>query len=173
MLHEGGIRSPLIVWGPGLTNAGKTGSANRTSHFSTIDLAPTLLDIVGLRPPADVAFDGVSMRQTLLGHSEAARPGPLFFRRPPDRASFAGVAKLPDLAVRDGRWKLLCTYEGAAAELYDLSTDPAESSNLAAVQPGEAARLSAAVVAWHRSMPGDAGATYRAPVGLGKSAPKQ
>ena len=163
MLYEGGIRSPLVVWGPGFTDPKKSGTANRTSHFSTIDLAPTLLEIAGVRAPAEVAFDGVSMRATLLGRSEASRDRPLFFRRPPDRASFAGVAKLPDLAVRDGRWKLLCAYDGAAPELYDLTADPAESRNLAATQPIEVSRLTAAVLAWHRSMPPDLGATYVPP----------
>ena len=161
MLYEGGIRSPLIVWGPHFTNAKKTGAVNRTSHFSTIDVAPTILDIVGVRAPAGTPFDGGSMRETLLGRSEVSRGQPLFFRRPPDRASFVGVAKLPDLAVRDGRWKLLCTYDGAATELYDLTVDPSEKNNLAAAQPAETARLTAAAVAWHRSLPADHGATYR------------
>lgn len=163
MLYEGGIRSPLVVWGPGFTDPKKPGTANRTSHFSTIDLAPTLLTIAGVSAPAGTDFDGVSMRETLLGHSEASRARPLFFRRPPDRASFSGDDNLPDLAVRDGRWKLLCTYEGSAPQLYDLEADPSEKTNLAATQPDETARLTSAVLAWHRSLPGDNGATYRPP----------
>ncbi|MFM9952787.1 MAG: sulfatase [Opitutaceae bacterium] len=161
MLYEGGVRSPLVVWGPGFTNTKKAGTANRASHFSTIDVAPTLLAIAGVSAPAGTTFDGVSMRETLLGRSEASRNRPLFFRRPPDRAAFAGDDKLPDLAVRDGRWKLLCTYDGSAPQLYDLDVDPAEKKNLAASQPAETARLAAAVVAWHRSLPADNGATYR------------
>ncbi len=161
MLYEGGVRSPLVVWGPGFTHAAKVGTVNRTSHFSTIDVAPTLLAIAGVSAPAGTAFDGVSMRETLLGRSEASRTRPLFFRRPPDRASFAGEEKLPDLAVRDGRWKLLCTYDGSAPQLYDLDADAAEKKNLAAAQPAETARLTAAAVAWHHSLPADNGLTYR------------
>ena len=172
MLYEGGIRSPLIVWGPGFTKREKAGSVNRASCFATIDVAPTLLELAGVRAPAAVAFDGVSVRDTLLGHSEASRSRPLFFRRPPDRGAFAGVANLPDLAVRDGRWKLLCEYDGSAAELYDLTADPAEKNNLAAAQPAETTRLTAAVLAWHRAMPPDNGATYVAPAGAGKGKKK-
>ncbi len=161
MLYEGGVRSPLVVWGPGFTNTKKVGTANRASHFSAIDVAPTLLAIAGVSAPSGTTFDGVSMRETLLGRSEASRSRPLFFRRPPDRAAFAGDEKLPDLAVRDGRWKLLCTYDGSAPQLYDLDADPGEKRNLAASQPAETARLAAAVVAWHRSLPADNGATYR------------
>ncbi len=164
MLYEGGIRSPLIVWGPGFTAGQKSGTANRTSHFSTIDLAPTLLEIAGVQAPDDIAFDGVSMRATLLGQSDAPRHRPLFFRRPPDRAAFAGDPNLSDLAVREGRWKLLCAYDGSAPQLYDLVADPSEKNNLASAQPDETARLSAAAVAWHRLLPADHGATYRAPV---------
>ena len=162
MLYEGGIRSPLIVWGPGFTNPQKVNSVNRRSVFSTIDIAPTLLEFAGVHPPDKVAFDGVPMRATLLGHSEASRQPPLFFRRPPDRASVPGIPVLPDLAVRDGQWKFLCSYDGTSPQLYDLSADPAETKDLAASQPAEVARLSAAVVAWHRSLPADNGATYRA-----------
>lgn len=171
MLYEGGVRSPLVVWGPAFVDPKKAGTVNRTSHFSTIDVAPTLLDLAGAKAPASVAFDGVSMRATLLGRSEASRTPPLFFRRPPDRASTPGNPKLPDLAVRDGRWKLLCTYDGASPQLYDLTADPSETKNLATAQPAEIARLTAAVVAWHRSLPADKGATYGAPKNPGISSP--
>ncbi len=163
MLYEGGIRSPLVVWGPGFTAAKNAGTANRTSHFATIDVAPTLLEIAGVSAPPGTDFDGVSMRETLLGRSEASRDRPLFFRRPPDRASFSGDDKLPDLAVRDGRWKLLCTYDGASPQLYDLALDPSEKRNLAELHPAETAGLTASTVAWHRSIPADNGATYLPP----------
>jgi uncharacterized sulfatase len=171
LLYEGGIRSPLVVWGPGFTDPKKVGTANRTSHFSTIDLAPTLLEIAGIRAPATTVFDGVPLRATLLGSSDASRGRPLFFRRPPDRASLPGVPKAPDLAVRDGRWKLLCTYDGSSPELYDLVADAAETKNVAAAHPAETARLSAAVVAWHQTLPADKGATYVPTGRAGKSSP--
>lgn len=163
MLYEGGIRSPLIVWGPGFTDVKMVGKANRTSHFATIDLAPTLLTIASIPAPADIEFDGVSMRETLLGYSAVSRNRPLFFRRPPARASFSGERHLPDLAVRDGRWKLLCSYDGASPQLYNLDLDPSEKKNLAAELPAETARLTASAVAWHRSIPPDNGTTYRPP----------
>jgi uncharacterized sulfatase len=163
MLYEGGIRSPLVVWGPGFTNPKKVGTANRTSYFSTLDIAPTLLKIAGVSAPSGTAFDGVSMHDTLFGRSEASRDQPLFFRRPPDRASVSGDRSLPDLAVRDGRWKLLCSYDGSSPQLYDLDADPSEKINLADTEPAETARLTAATVAWHRSLPADNGTTYRPP----------
>ncbi|MFM7180549.1 MAG: sulfatase [Verrucomicrobiales bacterium] len=163
MLYEGGIRSPLVVWGPGYVNASKTGTSNGVSFFSTLDITPTLLSIAAVSAPEGVNFDGVSLPATLLGNSESPRGKPLFFRRPPDRATFSGEPNLPDLAVRDGRWKLLCAYDGSSPQLYDLIADPSESENLAANEVSETARLKAEVVAWHNSLPADNGATYQPP----------
>jgi uncharacterized sulfatase len=168
MLYEGGVRSPLVVWAPGRIAPARVGTVNRTSVWATIDLAPTLLATAGVVPPPEVRFDGVALRDVLLGESTASRPRPLFFRRPPDRGSFSGVPNLPDLAVREGRWKLYCEYDGTGVELYDLGTDPAEKDNVAAKHPAEVERLRAALLAWHREMPADNGATYQPAAGKAK-----
>ncbi|HUG93933.1 MAG TPA: sulfatase-like hydrolase/transferase, partial [Planctomycetaceae bacterium] len=165
MLYEGGIRSPLIVWGPGLIPVDKASRLNETSVFSAIDLVPSLLALAGVKPPAEVAFDGENVLDTLLGKSPASRQAPLFWRRPPDRKSWPqlGVPAQPDLAIRDGNWKLLCDYDGSSPELYDLAADRAETTNRAADRPEVVNRLTAAVVAWHKSLPADNGPTYDRP----------
>lgn len=157
MLFEGGVRSPLIAWGPGLIDADKAGSVNRTSVFAAIDLVPTLLALSGVAVPTDVHFDGEALPDVLLGNSRASRSRPLFFRRPPDRDRFYGVDDLPDLAVREGKWKLLCEYDGSDPLLFDLSSDPQEANNRAGEHPDEVRRLTKAVLAWHASMPPDNG----------------
>jgi uncharacterized sulfatase len=170
MLYEGGVRSPLIVWGPGWLNPKKAGTVDRVSFFAAVDVPPTLLALAGVQPPPDFRPDGVSVREVLLGHAESARPQPLFFRRPPDRDVFSGVDNLPDLAMRDGSWKLLCDYDGSKAQLYDLNADRAETTNLASAHPDVVQRLTAALLAWHASLPPDNGATYhlRGEAGAGK-----
>ncbi|MCA9049927.1 MAG: sulfatase-like hydrolase/transferase [Planctomycetaceae bacterium] len=162
-LYEGGIRSPLIVWGPGLVNAAKAGTVNRESFLAAIDLAPSLLNLAGISVPEGIAFDGQSLPDVLTGQSAASRTRPLFFRRPPDRDSFYGVEDLPDLAVRDGRWKLLCEYDGTDAQLFDLDTDPAGATDVHTQHPDVTERLKSAVVDWHTSMPQDKGAVFRLP----------
>jgi len=161
MLYEGGIRSPLITWGPGLLASGQRGATNTKSFFSAIDLVPSLLALAGVTPPENVRFDGEALAEVLIGQSEASRGAPLFFRRPPDRDAYYGVDDLPDLAVRDGNWKLLCEYDGTGAALYDLAADPGESNNIAGMHGDVVERLTSAVVAWHESMPQDNGDTYR------------
>lgn len=159
-LYEGGIRSPLIVWGPGLLAASKGGAVNSKSFIAAIDLVPSLLAIAGVTPPAGLDFDGVPVPDVLLGKSTRSRGAPLFFRRPPDRDSFYGVDDLPDLAVRDEQWKLLCEFDGSEPELYNLDQDRAEQINVAAAHPAVVHRLTQAVLNWHQSMPPDNGATY-------------
>jgi uncharacterized sulfatase len=157
-LYEGGIRSSLVVWGPGLVT--KQNHVDCHSVFSAIDLVPTLLDLTGTPKPDEVKFDGEPLLNSLLGKG-GSRRAPIFFRRPPDRDSFYGVKDLPDLAMRDGKWKLLCEYDGSDPQLYDLDSDRGETLNLADQQHEVVARMTKAVVAWHQSMPPDNGATFQ------------
>ena len=160
-LFEGGIRSPLVVWAPGLIESGQAGVINDSSVLAAIDLVPSLLTIAGVKVASEIEFDGQSLAETLLGKAKTSREGPLFFRRPPDRDSFYGVDDLPDLAVRDGDWKLLCEYDGTDPLLFNLADDPGETKNVAGSQPKIRASLTKQLVAWHNSMPPDNGATFR------------
>ena len=160
MLYEGGIRSPLVVWGPGFMNSANCGTVNTTSFMSAVDLVPSLVEFAGVESPEDVQFDGESMIDALLGRSVASRSGPVFFRRPPDRDAFYGDENLPDLAVRDGSWKLLCEYDGSGVQLYDLTQDPGEERNVAGERQADVDRLTAMLLKWHSAMPPDNGATF-------------
>lgn len=162
-LYEGGVRSPLVVWGPGLVDPARVGGWNRESVLAAFDLVPSLLAICGVTRPAEVVLDGQDLHEPLLGRSRASRTGPLFFRRPPDRDNGNGLSDAPDLAVRLGDWKLLCEYDGADAELYDLAADPGERANVAAEHADIVADLGRQVVAWHESLPPDHGATFSSP----------
>ena len=156
-LFEGGIRSSLVVWAPTLMNEDALGTVNQDSIFTAIDLVPSLLEICQASPAPNTTFDGEPLPDILLGESNSSRKKPIFFRRPPDRNRFYGVNDLPDLAIRNGRWKLLCEYDGSAPLLYDLSIDPKESKNLAKQRPDILKELTKAVVAWHNAMPTDNG----------------
>ena len=130
---------------------------NRISVFSAIDLVPTLLKITGAKYPEGIEFDGECLPDVLLGKSSESRKSPLFFRRPPDRDAFYGDNDLPDLAVRDGKWKLLCEYDGSEVELYDLENDRGETRNLASMQKDIVVSMSESVISWHQSLPPDNG----------------
>ena len=154
-LFEGGIRSPLVVWGPGLMPEQALGTRNKDSVFAAIDLTPSLLTLTGAEGPAHTNYDGEDLLDILLGKSGTSRQGPIFFSRPPDSKNSFGFNNLPDLAVRDGKWKLLCDYDGARPQLYNVITDPGESGNLAEAQPRIVKELVRKVTDWYTAMPSD------------------
>ncbi|MGA1607170.1 MAG: sulfatase-like hydrolase/transferase [Planctomycetota bacterium] len=156
-LYEGGIRSPLVVWGPGLLGGTTPGTRDATSVFAAIDIPPTLLALAEIEAPEGTTFDGEALPEVLTGTSPRSRAAPLFFRRPPDRKQHDGLTDLPDLAVRQGRFKLLCDFDGSRPELYDLEVDPKESANLAASQSERTRRMVEELLAWNASMPEDRG----------------
>jgi uncharacterized sulfatase len=69
----------------------------------------------------------------------------------------ASPERLPDLAVREGDWKLLCEYDGSKPQLYHLRQDPGESRNLAEAEPERVARLTRLLLEWHQALPADKG----------------
>ena len=156
-LYEGGIRSPLIAWGPGLLAKGSAGTVNNDAVFSAIDINRTLYALTGTQPATPL--DGEVLTDTLLGKQATGRAQPIFFRRPPDRPGFGhGLQEdNPDLAVIDGQWKYLVNYDGSTPQLYDLTTDPGESKNLAKQHPERVARLHQALLSWNKDLPQDAG----------------
>jgi uncharacterized sulfatase len=151
-LYEGGIRSSLIVWAPGLMSKSAIGTRNKESVFSAMDLTPSLLKLTGAQAPADATYDGEVLLDVLLGRSNESRKSPIYFSRPPDKKNYYGFKNLPDLAVRHDKWKLLCDYDGSRPELYDLSLDPGESKNLVDAQSNLAKNLVDKVVTWHKSI---------------------
>lgn len=158
-VYEGGTRSPLVVWGPGLLEKSAVGTNNQTSVFAAFDLVPSMLSLANVAIPDGVRFDGENLAPVLLGKSTASRSAPIYWRRPPDRKNWLPhfAEPQPDLAVRDGDWKFLCEYDGSKPRLYNVTTDQAESLNLAAQNPDVVSRLTAAVEAWHSSVPPDNG----------------
>lgn len=155
-LFEGGIRSPLIVWGPGLVAKSAVGTTNEQSILCALDLNRSLYDIAGVPVGQNVQLDGEPLGETLLGRSTKSRNKPIFWRRPPDRPG-TDAEDNPDLAVRDGRWKLLVNYDRSDLQLYDLETDMSESQNVATAHPKITKRLVSAIFDWNAAMPSDAG----------------
>ena len=153
-LYEGGIRSSLIVWGPGFLNKDAVGTRNRETHFSAIDLKPSILDFTGTGLAKNELTDGEDVLSTLLGNDTASRQSPIFYSRPPDRKNYKDFDKpLPDLAMREGDYKLLCDYDGGRPELYNIATDPEEQENIAAKNKDRVTTMVKTVTDWYKTMP--------------------
>jgi uncharacterized sulfatase len=62
--------------------------------------------------------------------------------------------------MREGNWKLLCEYDGTQPQLYDLSKDRAETTNLADQKADKVVAMTKALLQWHLSMPPDHGPAH-------------
>ncbi|WP_200331691.1 arylsulfatase [Leucobacter sp. L43] len=137
--YEGGVHAPLIVSWPAQSSAVRE---LRDQFVFVSDLAPTILELVGVPPLAErngvaaLEPDGRSVAE-LLTHRDA--PGR-------EAQYFECVGRR---AMVDGEWKALSRVpptrdEGAAGgawELYHLGDDPTETRDLASQRPTQTAQL--------------------------------
>lgn len=61
--------------------------------------------------------------------------------------------KSPNVAIRDGHWKLLVNADGTGAELYDLANDPKETTDVADNNPEVTERLKDRALSWRKTLP--------------------
>ncbi len=152
-LYEGGIRVPFVAWWPGHA---KAGVVNTKTVIAATDLFPTLANICGAKLPTGYAADGEDLTAAIRGESPV-RTKPLFWEYGRNDKSFAypkdATHRSPNVAVRDGDWKLLVNADGTGAELYDLAHDRNEEKNLAADKPAVAKRLTELALKWRKSLP--------------------
>ncbi len=153
-LYEGGIRVPGIAWGPELVRGGVT---NTETVFAAVDLFPSLCKVAGVTLPKGYEPDGEDLSPALLGKASPKRTRPLFWEYGRNPKSFNYPADVrhrsPNVAVRDGDWKLLVNADGTGVELYDLAADPKETRSRTADQPAVVKRLTEAALLWRKSLP--------------------
>ncbi|MAG55605.1 MAG: hypothetical protein CMJ83_04870 [Planctomycetes bacterium] len=129
--YEGGMRVPCIMRWPSTVPAGTACE----EVAATIDVLPTFAALAGARRKAEHKIDGRSIVPLLKGVSGAKSPHNAYFYR-------MG-------AVRSGQWKLMlggrstvkAQPAGPFPALYDLASDIAETTNVAAEHPEIVARL--------------------------------
>ena len=148
-LYEGGIRVPLLVRWPGVVRPGATNDLPVT----TLDVAATLLDAAGVRPPAGVVLDGASLRPVLDGSGRLA-PRDLVWHYPhyPNQGGRPAGALLAGDGPAAGADKLVEHFEDGRLELFDIAADPGETRNLSAERPERAAALRDRLHAWRRDV---------------------
>ena len=121
-MHDGGIRSPLIVRWPGRIAPGTV-----SDHVTyTPDMMPTLGELAGVEEHLPADIDGLSLVPTLLGRPEEQQRHKFLYWEWDQRGH--------QRAVRHGRWKLVADAPGDW-QVFDLASDISESNDVSADHP--------------------------------------
>ena len=135
--YEGGFREPCLVRWAGRIAAGSV--SDRVTGFE--DWLPTLLELIGAKDSTPGNLDGISFAPTLFGQKQ--EPRSFLYRESP---GYGGQQ-----SVRVGDWKAirLNLHPGPNAkvqrtrdiELYNLASDPFETTNVADLNPDVVSKL--------------------------------
>jgi len=126
-IYQSTLHVPLVVRAP---RCGR--GIQVDGNVSLVDIVPTVLDLVGLQTPARV--EGVDLRPALEGAPAPERRQPVYAESL-DAATF-GCSPLHGIV--EGGWKYILA---PRPELYDLSQDPGERTDLIGKEPQLARRL--------------------------------
>lgn len=128
--YEGGIRVPFLAVGPGI----EPGSVTR-EPVSGLDFLPTFVELAGGADLPD-DLDGDSIVGLLHGGELIRRREALLFHQGANRTPVSAVRKGKYKLVKHWGWEQDCKYCGSKLlELYDLSRDLEESTDLAEELP--------------------------------------
>lgn len=135
-VYEGGLRVPGIIEWPAVIKPRIT-----SYPASTLDLFPTVADLLGLPDSVFVKpIDGISLKP-LLTTEIAQRTNPLLFRFQ------------TKVAMVDNRYKLLANRVSEGDfQLYDLESDPHESQDVSAQHAALFERMKKTLLEWNASV---------------------
>ncbi len=145
-LWEGGHRVPCFIRWP----AGHLRPPSDIAGLTQVqDLLPTLVELCNLKQPDSAHFDGISLAPVLRDAGTEPPDRMLvvhFSRMPRDTHPQPDSAAIPvraGAAVMWGRWRLL-----EEKQLYDLSTDPAQQTNVIDQHPAVASAMQDYLAQW-------------------------
>jgi hypothetical protein len=131
---------PLIVSWPGQIEA-----RVESEPVWSADLPVTALSLCGLKFPQPVDGDDLA---PLLTEGKAPEPRPLYWHYP----HYANQGSRPGGAVRDGDWKLIEFYDTGRRELFNVTHEVGEGTNLADAQPEQVSRLATMLANWREKV---------------------
>jgi len=140
-LYEGGVRIPMIIRFPGITEPGTLCD----QAVSTLDIYPTILQALNIENPEEILEpDGESIFSLLSNPDATLNRKCLFWHYP----HYYIPNATPSGSVRCKEWKLIEFFEDGHLELYNLSDDPGEEFDLSEKFPGRAWELQQVLKNW-------------------------
>ncbi|MDC2888545.1 sulfatase [Psychrosphaera algicola] len=140
-LYEGGIRVPFIISVPGSESNGKSTSVPAIS----MDISATLYDLIGIDAKRVGPIDGESLLPVINGETNSAER-PLFFHYP----HYSNQGGFHRAVVRLGDWKLIERFEDGKLQLFNITKDKAETTDLAAEYPTKVAEMKKTLHQWYQ-----------------------
>lgn len=141
--YDGGLRTPIMVRWPG-----KVSPRMSDHRVLSIDIAPTILDAVGLKPTP--AMSGVNLLDDAAVAGRKAIFGEVFDHAAVDIHEPSSSLRYRWVVADD--WKLILpaarNSDDAEVKLFDLARDPGEARNLADDRPEKVAELKAMIDQW-------------------------
>jgi arylsulfatase A-like enzyme len=141
-LYEGGIRVPFIMRWPGHIPQGSV-CENRTISE---DMYATILDIAGQESVAGAGMDGRSLVADFSCVKLTPQPD-LHWYYP-----HYGIGQDPGSIIISGNYKLIEHYDPPRVELFNLSQDISETTDLSKVMPGKTEELRLKLHQWLESV---------------------
>ena len=144
--YEGGVRTPALVYWPGVTSAGSVSE----EPVITVDYYPTILEIAGVGGDAshNTEVDGLSLTPVLGDPNASLNRDALYWHYP----HYHPGGSTPHSAIRAGDWRLVEFFEDGQSELYNLNDDIGEANDLAGEMPEKVAELKAKLAAWREEV---------------------
>ncbi|MCP9234391.1 arylsulfatase [Lewinella sp. JB7] len=133
--YDGGHRVPFIIRWPAGGLSGGRKLSGLTAH---VDVLPTLATLTGQTFRPDNTLDGTDISGYLLGRHEA-----------PERLLVTDTQRVPwpvkgkNSCVMEGQWRLV-----SGSELYEVSEDPGQTTNVADAYPERVERMNAFYEDW-------------------------
>jgi arylsulfatase A-like enzyme len=126
--YDGGLRVPTAIIWPGITEP----NTQSNIPIQSVDFFPTLLSGLNLTWPSTHIVDGRDIRPLLRDEYQETRPIFSYYPTEPGIPDWLP----PSATVMQDGWKLIRTFHygkdgGHLYHLFDLNSDPAETTNVA------------------------------------------
>lgn len=149
-LYEGGVREPMIVRWPGVVDS----SSVCDRYLMIEDFYPSILEMAGMNQEMPAGVDGVSFVPLLKGTGDPSEGRALVWNFPNIWGNDGPGINL-NCAIRKGEWKLVYYYQTGRKELFNISEDIGEKTDLSGINPLKVVELSSELGKYLRSVGAD------------------